>query len=246
MKIDKSISITLIIVLGIIILVSIFVMNSSTSSNTINVNGQSSIEVAPDLVKVYLTIQTNAETSQEAKDENAEKTDDVISALLAKGFEREDIQTTYFNIYPEYDYSYGKNTIKGYIASHNLVVEFSAEETDKIGQVIDAGIDGGANLGSISFELSQEKQNTYKAEAIKLAAEDAKIKAEALAEGLGQKVGKLVSVSNDDWGYSPWRVYEGGDMAVSMVDAKEEVAQLDIQPSERTISANVQATFKIY
>ena len=128
MKIDKSISITLIIVIGIIILVSIFIINSSPNSNTINVNGQSSIDVIPDLVKVYLTIQTNAETSQEAKDENAEKTDSVISALLSKGFDREEIQTTYFNIYPEYDYRYEKSNIDSYTASHNLVVEFSSEK----------------------------------------------------------------------------------------------------------------------
>jgi len=246
MKIDKSIAITLIIVLGIIIVVSIFMNTISPSSNVINVNGQSSIEVTPDLVKIYLTIQSIEDTSSEAKDENAKKTEAVTTALINKGFDKEDIQTSYFNIYPEYDWDEGDRELTGYKASHNLVIEFSAQETEKISDALDAGIDNGADLGNINFELSQEKQNTYKAEAIKLAAEDAKIKADALASGLDKKVGKLVSVSNNDWGYSPWRVYSNEDVAVSMTAAKEEVAQLDIEPSEQTISASVQATFKIY
>lgn len=245
---DKSIAITLIIVFGVIVLAGIgYVAFSSlipdTSSNTVTGNGQATIEAVPDLVKVYFNVQTQGETSKEAKDKNAEIVDDLIVAVLREGFERDDIQTQNFNIYPEYSWDNGKQELIGYRATHSLIVEMPTEKSDKIGEVIDAGVDAGAEISYINWELSQEKQNKYKADAIKMAAEDARIKAEALAEGLDKELGKLVSVTQSDFGYTPWPIYGGIAGAEAAMEAKR--ATTDIQPSEQVISASVTAVFKL-
>ena len=121
-------------------------------------------------------------------------------------------------------------------------LEISAEDSAKLSNIIDITTESGALISSINFELSQEKQNQYKAEALKLASEDAKIKAEAVADGLNKKLGRLVSVSTSDFDYYPWRVYESS-AGSSTEDAK--VATANIQPSNQKISARVTAIFKI-
>jgi uncharacterized protein len=244
---EESVQKTLIIVAGItlVILVALSTFYSFVpSQNTIKGNGYSEIDVLPDLVTVYFNVETIEDSLQAAKNKNSEITDSLITNLLKKGFERKEIQTEQYSLRENYVWDDKGRTQEGYIATHLIKVEFSTENSDKIGDTIDAGIDAGAMLSYINFELSVEKQNEYKAEAIKLASQDAKIKAEAMAEGLGKKLGKLVSVSDSNFDYYPWRVYDAAISSSEGEIAKDEI-QTSIQPSERTISATVIATFKI-
>jgi len=245
---EKSVQITLIIVLGIMMVsgLSLYTINSFAPSqeNKISVNGVSSIKAVPDLVGVYFNVETKADTSEEATEENAEIVEDLIVKVLMLGFERKDIQTQNFNVYPNYDWSNGERKENGYTARHQIKVEMSTEDSGKIGEVIDAGVEAGAGVNYINFELSQENQNKYQAQAMKLAAQDAKTKAEAVAEGFGKELGKLVSTSVGNFGYSPWRVYSGsGIMEDTAIEAKQ--AATNIQPSEEEITASVNAVFKL-
>ncbi|MDP2628292.1 MAG: SIMPL domain-containing protein [Nanoarchaeota archaeon] len=241
-KISNSVLITLIIVVGIIFVSYIGINSVNPTSNTVTGQGTATINVVPDLVAVYFAVQTNGDTSQEATDENSEIVDNLITELLKQGFSREDIETTGFNVYPDYSWNNGVQKLNGYSATHNVRVKLSASETGKIGNVIDAGVGAGAGISYINFELSQEKQNEYKAEALKLAAEDAKLKAEAIAEGLGKDLGKLVSTSSSDFDYYPWMLYE----SAGAMDASEaKAATTNIQPGEQEISARVTAVFKL-
>ncbi len=73
-QIDKSVLITSIIVLGIIFLsvVGWNIFNSLNPGNTISASGISSIKVMPDVVSVYLGIDTKGTNSSEANSKNAE------------------------------------------------------------------------------------------------------------------------------------------------------------------------------
>lgn len=241
---EKSVKITLIIVIGIIIVAILgFLFFSPTNTqNTVTVNGQATIKAIPDLVGVYFNVETQGKTSKEAKDKNAEIADKLIAELLKQGFDRKEIQTLNFNINPEYDWTSGSQKLIGYKAVHSIKVELSTEKSEKIGTVIDAGVNAGSSVSYINFELSQDKQNSYKAEAMKLAGQDATIKAESIASGLGKKLGKLVSVSSTDFNYYPWRLYDASAGATTEM-AKQ--ATTNIQPGEQEISANIQAVFKL-
>ena len=245
---EKSVQITLIIVIGLIVVAGMgyFAFSSlSPSTNTVTGNGYATIEAIPDKVGVYFDVQTKATTSEEATTKNSEIVDELITELVKQGFERKDIQTLNFNVYPEYDWNSGTRRIIGYQANHQIKVELSTSESSRIGKVIDSGVSAGAGISYINFELSQEKQNQYKAEALKLAAEDAKVKAESIAEGLGKKLGALVSTQDSNFGYNPWRLYEasGGMNSQDVAMAKEAVT--NIQPGEQEISASVTATFRL-
>lgn len=255
MKKDNKAIIITSIISGVVLLIAlsaIITFGPISSKNKITVEGIASIDATPDLMTTYFMIETQGETSSEAKDANNEILDKLIIEVLKLDFPRSALQTENFNIYPNYEWKNGKQTQNGYKATHSLKLELSADEFNKTSDVIDAGVDSGAGISYINFELTQELQNQYKAEALEMASKDAQTKADAVASGFGKRTGKLISVQVSEFGYSPWNIYTTrGDpddkvdyaSAENAVLAKQAVA--NISPSEQKISARVSATFKI-
>ena len=190
----------------VIALLALFVFKPAnmSSGNTVTVQGVSEIKVMPDLVTVYFTIETKGNTSAEATKANNDIYDDLVEEMILAGFEKEDIKTQSFNVYPYtyWDDKERKSKTDGYRAMHYLKVELSSDEMDEISSVIDAGVEAGAGINYINFELTQASQNTYKAQALKQASEDATIKANSIASGFGKTAGRLVSVQTSDFWYS--------------------------------------------
>ena len=252
-KESAAVKITLIIAAAVVIIVlaAFFVFNSPSVSdkNTVNVQGTATVKAMPDLIGVYFQIQTKGQTSAEAKDANTEISDKLTAGLEALGIDEKEITTENYNIYPDYTWdNNGKRTDNGFVATHSLKVEIDSEDSDKLGPIIDAGVSAGAGISYINFELSEALQNQYKAEAMKLAAQDAKIKAESVAAGFNKQVGDLVSVSVNDFGYYPWQVYAssaGGDVGVAEDAALAKEATTNIQPGERDVTASVSAVYKL-
>jgi hypothetical protein len=247
---SDSVKITLIIVIALVIIavvaMVVFVKPHTNKETTINVNGVSQIKAVPDIVSVYISVETNGSTTKEANDKNSEIVDAVITKLITNGIDRKNISTENFNIYPQYDWSEGGQNLIGYQATHSLKVQISASDTGKIGDVVDASADAGAFINSINFELSVAKQNEYKSEALKQATEDARTKAESMAEGLGKKLGKLVSISDSGFNYYPWPIYaRGGDIGMVESNSEAKLSATNIQPGQQDINAQVTAVFEI-
>jgi hypothetical protein len=242
MKNSKTLTIVSGVVIVTLIVALALVFGNGVSGQTVEVSGQSTVTATPDLVTIYFNVETKGKTSQEANENNSAIVEDLTISLIKLGLENKEIQTQSFNIYPEYDWKNDGKLI-GYIASHSIKVQISTEDTGMISDIIDAGIDSGAGISYINFELSQELQNQYKAEAIKLAADDAKTKAEAIATGFDKKVGRLVSTSVNEFNYYPRQIYEASGTSSDAVLAKESVA--NITPSDEEVSAMVTAVFKL-
>lgn len=244
---EKSVQITLIIVVAVLFVMAtgiyMYSQRNPSTSNTVSVQGTSQVKAVPDLVTVYFSVQTSGASSQEANDKNSEIVDKVITNLVKLGFERKDITTQNFNVYADYSWTNGQQTLKGYKATHDIRLEMPTSDSGKIGGAIDAGVDAGALISYINFELTLEKQNEYKALALKQASGDAKLKADSVAAGLGKSVGKLISVSVNEFGYYPWALYRNSDMVAGASEAK--VATTNIQPGQQDINANVQAVFSL-
>ena len=245
---NNSVKITGMIIVGVLLVMLIGTyafFAASSSRETITATGISSITVVPDLVSVYFNIETNGSDAKNAKDANAKITDAITQKLIDAGFEKNQIETMNYNVYEDFEYTYdkysSKRVSKGYKAVHSIRIKFSANDSDKIGEVIDAGIDSGAMLSYINFELSQEFENQNKAEALRLASVDARTKAESMADGLNAKLGKIVSVSNSDFGYTQWLAYDNA--AGAMVKSAE--ISSSIQPSEHEINAQVSVVYKL-
>lgn len=228
-----------------VVMIVVGLISSFSPYETITVQGVSSIGVVPDEVAVYLSVETLEDSADLAKDKNAEIVADVKEALIAAGFSREDFETQNFNVYEQYDWTDDGRESLGFKATHTVVVRMSSEDEGMIGAAIDAGVDNGALLSYVNFELSTELENEYKALALKAAAEDAKVKGEAVADGLGMRLGKVVTTSSSDFGYSPWMAYRNEvsmDSAGGM-DGKE--VATNIQVGEQEVNAYISVTYKI-
>jgi len=233
------------LIVGILIVVIIVVvayLGIGSSGATVSATGESDIEVQPDLVSVYLNLQTKNVSSVDAKDALDSISEDVQIALLRLGLDRKDIQMQSYNIYQEYDWSNGQRKENGFVASQQIVVK--TEDFDLTADIVDVAIDNGALVSWINFELSDEKQKEYKIQALEEAGKDAKTKAEATASGLGKKIGALVSVQSQDFNYGPYRYFESGFAdGVNSVEVKE--AALNIAPKDVNVRATISVQYKL-
>ncbi len=232
----------LIIIIAVIALVA---FKPVSSGNTVNVQGTATIKAMPDLITVSFNIETKNATSAGATEANDKIYDELVNQLVLLGFEKEKIVTDSFNVYPNYNWVNGRQLDNGFRATHSVKVELSMNQSDMISEVIDAGVNAGAGVSYINFELTKESQNKYKAEAMKMAAEDARVKAEAVASGFDKKVGNLVSTSVNDYGYYPWNLYSSSSSGAGEDVAMAKQVAANIQPGEEEITASVSAVFKL-
>ncbi len=72
------------------------------------------------------------------------------------------------------------------------------------------------------------------------ASRDAREKAEATAKGLGVKLGKLISVSTQDYYYQPYSFFEGGVVLEAAATVKSAPV---INPQELETRATVNVVF---
>lgn len=252
MKKENSAIIITCIIAVVVLVIAIFAITRFSSVNpstgkSVTVEGVSSIKALPDVISVYFSIETKGNTSAAAKDANTKIYDDLVEGLIMAGFNESKLKTESFNVYPNTYWDGNKQKTDGFIATHSLKLELSSNESDKLSDAIDAGVTAGAGISYINFELSQAAQNDYKAQALKLASQDATIKADAIASGFGKQVGKLLSVQVNSFNYYPWNVYtsmdSGGRAPGDITLAKE--AAMNINPSEQDVTASITATFKL-
>lgn len=78
--------------------------NSTVS--TVSTSGTATTKVDPDKVSVTVGVETDGATASEATAKNAEQMDKVIAALLGLNITEDQLSTSYFSVYPVYDYQY--------------------------------------------------------------------------------------------------------------------------------------------
>ncbi len=231
----------LVILIIAVLAISAYVfINLPKQDKVISVTGISELKSNPELISVYISVETLDNSAQNSKDKNAEISDKLFSELIKLGLDKKDIQTENFNVYEEFDYYSNERKSKGWKTVNNIIVKTA--NFDKTGSIVDIAIDNKGLVHNINFELTQETQNKLKTQVLKNAAEDARNKANALAEGSGSKIVSILSITSQESSYIPYPIYayvEGTDRK----DVKQTVT--NIFPKELTITANIQATYKI-
>ena len=227
-----------IVAAALIIVLGLIYMNSPVSGQTVSASGSSIIEAQPDEVVIYFEAKSTKNSAEDARDEVALIVSNLENEMLDMVSE-EEIETQSYNIYEEYDWTGNSRVFKGYTASQ--VIKVSSENFSDAGRIVDIGVDAGALVQYINFELTLEHENELKAQALEEASRDAKLKAEATAKGLDAKLGKIVSVSSNDFYYYPYRYF---DSAVSEGQTAPEAAT-NLQPKTLEVSASVQVIYAL-
>jgi uncharacterized protein YggE len=153
--------------------------------------GEAVVKRAPDRAFVSVSAEARARTSKEAQRLNADAMTAVLSKLKSAGLAGDAIQTTGYDIQPEFDYNNGKQTLRGYVARNSLEVRI--DELPRLGDVLDIAVGAGAtSVSGIRFDLKD--RSGAEREALQHAVEDARARATAAATGAGMKVDRIVRI----------------------------------------------------
>ncbi len=155
--------------------------------------GEAVISVKPDLARLSVGVVTQANTAREAGAQNAAQMEAVLGGLRQVLGSAADIHTTSYSLTPNYKYSQtAPPVLVGYTANNNLEVNIS--DLSLIGSTIDAASDAGANnVGGLLFTISD--QEPLRRQVLGMAAKQGRAHAEAIAAGLGARIGSVFAAS---------------------------------------------------
>ena len=196
-------------------------------------SGEGLVKRAPDRAWVTITAESRARSPREAQKLNADAMTAVLAKIKGAGLPPDAIQTRAYDLQPEYDYVNGKQTLRGYLARNS--VEVRVDELPRVGEILDAAVSSGAtSVGGIRFDL--KNQEAAEREALKIAVEDARQRADAAASGAGMRVERVVRIEEQRAVSVPPPMPRPMAVARSQM---AEAAEPPIAPGELEIRANV-------
>ena len=156
-------------------------------SRTITVAGQGVVGAKPDEAAFSFGVDTRAQTAQRATTENAAAMQRVIAALKQAGVSEDDLQTEHVSVWPSTTPDGG---VTGYTATSSVRVSTSVGDA---GEIVDSAMQAGAtNVWGPT--LTRTATDELEERALRLALEDARRKADALAGAADARLGKVVKI----------------------------------------------------
>lgn len=209
------------------------------TNHTLFVTGTATERVEPDRVIAIFAVETVDETAGAALEANSEAMDSVIAALEDAGVGENETSTAYFSIYPNYNYTeFGGQELTGYTVTNSIMVESS--NLSNVSDWIDAAVSAGANrVDSLSFTVSEERLDGTRAGLTQEAIDNARGKADALAQALDVEITGVRAASLFD--SSP----PVTPLSLSVTATANETTTTPIIPGEQTVTATVGVVYEI-
>src|SRR6185437_274266 len=204
----------------------------------VKTTGTAEVKVTPDRAIIQIGVERPSATAKAAKaaaDTIARK---LLTALKAQGIDNKDIQTAYLDLQPT-SYYQKRVRINNFTATQSLSV--TIRDLSKLDGVMDAVMSAGANrIDGIEYQSSELRK--YRDQARDEATKAAKEKAVALAQALGNQVGKTYSIEEvpQSDGYS---IVAGMVPNIAAPNANERGAST--AAGQLTVTASVVVTFDL-
>lgn len=220
--------------------------------NTLSVNGTYTVVAIADEAYVTIGVETGNADYKLCQEENKNKMNNVMSAILKLGIEEKYIKTIEYNSTPIYEYVpteeytgiyyngtyYNKRVFKEYRLTHKLRVMLT--DVSLVGKLIDITVANGVNeLNNVSFSLSKPKQHELYLQALEGASKRAKDKAAVLAKAFDIKNLKIKTITTSDYNAFDNYSYNSATMAKYDSDAMNGGNNTTITSGEIQVSANV-------
>lgn len=203
----------------------------------ISVTGMGEVTGTPDTVEVDLGVSVLGDSVDQASNAAAERAEALIAALTSNGVTEEDITTTNYSIYPEYDYSGNRERLIGYRVSNTVLAKIRSVED--AGTVLDAAVAAAGDEARVSgLRFSIEDNAALVAAAREVAWNDALAKATQLADLSGRSLGPATSIT-ETVNIPPVPIPYADDAAV----AERALTPIEPGTSAVTITLDVQFGF---
>ncbi len=180
------------------LLIIAFNLSADSIVRTINVVGKGEIDVKPDTVVITTGVESADPTIGAALKENSTIMSTIFEGLADLGIIKEDIQTNNYSVYLYKPYDKNNKENEEYRVSNSINIK--VRNMNLVDVIIDTLISLGANrINGVYF--TYENENQFELELRKRAVENARSKAEYLAELENLKITGVISIS--EYGLNP-------------------------------------------
>ncbi len=161
----------------------------------ITVSGEGKASGTPDVAVLSLGVSSVKSTVKDARDDAAGTMQNVINAIKGDGVAEKDVQTTQYDISPEYDYPpNAAPKLTGYRVTNTVTVKVrDVNNTSKVLDDVTAAGGDVVQVQGISFTI--DNPETLQDQARGEAVNDAKARAQRIADTAGVKLGAPISIS---------------------------------------------------
>jgi uncharacterized protein YggE len=220
------------------------------ATDTITVTGEGKVVAVPDTATFTFSVDETASDVATAQGKATTAANTVIDYLKSQGIPDTDIQTTDYNVNPQYDYSSQicttngycppqKQTISGYEVSETVSVKVT--DTTKAGTLLSGvGTRGVSNVSGLTFTVAD--QNALDDQARSKAITDAQTKAKALAGELGVSLVRVTSFNENSGGY-PVPMYAKASDSMALASGASVAPQIPV--GQNTTTSDVSITYEI-
>lgn len=216
-----------------------YIGQADRMERTITIDAVGKVTAKPDIAQLSVGMDSIAPTVAEAQKKNTEVMNNLTAKVKALGVEDKDIQTTNYNIYPQYDYTDGGSKLKGYQVSQSITIKIrNLANAEKVLAL--AGEVGANNVGGLQFTI--DDNDVYKAEARQQAMEKIALKAKEISKSLGVRFVNIVSYNEYENSGANYPVY---DLMKGVGGGVEAAPAPAIQVGSTDVNLNVNVTFGI-
>lgn len=217
--------------------------NNTPKPPSLSVSGSGMTSAAPDHATVRIGVVAQQEDAAAAQAQVNRLAQAAINAIKNAGIQADDITTLGITLSPVYaprqprpNAEPEEPRIVGYRASNTVQVDL--DDLEKVGPVIDAAVAAGANnIQDVSFSLRNDTRQRQ--EALRLAVQEARSKAEAIADALGVRLGSVQQVNESGVSIIRPQAYyaRGGAMMAE--------ASTPVEPGQVQVQANVTIEYNL-
>lgn len=220
----------------------------ASEGTIVRVSGVGRVEVDPNRFSVTLGVRARAATAGEAQQQVNEAMASIIDEVRGLGIEGTLLTTGQISLNPIYERRQRNANgneeppkIIGYDAGNTIAVR--ADEIGRVGEVIDAGIEAGANQAyGVSFMLRETQRAEL--EALRRAVAAARAKGDAIAQATGQRVEVILEISEPAAQQTP--VYrESFAQTRAAFDVAPAAAPTPVETGKVGVSAQVIVTLRL-
>lgn len=164
----------------------------------ITVTGESRLVGEPDTAEVRFYLRKSAKTVDAAQKQASDLMAKVIAALEEAGIKKEDIKTSRMSITQEWSSS------RDPPSAHRVAstVTITVHDVQHVGRVVDTAVASGlTRLQGVTYDVRSPK---WREKGLRQALHNARKRAEDMAKGMGQPLGRVVSVrERAEWQTAP-------------------------------------------
>ena len=209
---------------------------------TVSVRGRGSVATRPDEAVVSVEISALKRSREDAYREVAERSQKLDGLADELGIDARRRTTSGVSVAEHFEWEKNRNVSKGFRASTRIV--YRLEEPEVVAKLLEqAVVRAEARVDGPWWQIKTD--NPAHLEARRLAATDARRKAEAFAEALGTKLGKIERVAEPGT-EGPQVLMQPAPMrAMAASDAMAPAPVIELQPGELFVEAAVEISFAI-